>query len=94
MSDINEKTKLPLGWAVTIMATVMSVAFTAGTAHLRLQNIEEQVKRYQEAQASHDHLDAEHELKLQRLDINLTNINDKLENISKKIDELGERRGR
>lgn len=91
MSDINQKTRIPLGWAVTIIVTVISVAFNAGIAHFRLQNLQKQWQEYKVSRVDSQRGFREQQLKLQRLDLTLDNISKRLESIDRKLDRMEKR---
>ena len=40
MSTLSEKTKVPLGWVLTLMVSLLGLAATAGSAHYRLGALE------------------------------------------------------
>ena len=88
MSEITEKTKLPLTLVGTLIGIIVTVAFNAGVSHYRLQALESDWQAFKSTQSDHDRLDREHELKLQRLDISLANIDSRLERIDRKLDKI------
>lgn len=92
MSNSDEQLKIPIGWAATIVSTIVGVAMQAGITHYRVGALESELADVKAAEALYNKTNSEHELKLQRLEITLSNISDKLDGISGKLDKLEERR--
>lgn len=91
MSDIEEKTKIPLTWAAIIVSTVIGLAFNAGMAHFRLQSLETEWDKFRVREEDHRKLDSEHDLKIQSLDINMANIANKLTSIDGRLERIQEK---
>ena len=92
MSDLSEKTKIPLGWAATIMGLIVSVVFQTGVSYTRFASLEQEFERHRASEVAGQSKGFETELRVQKLEILLGNIDTKLEIITKKLDELGEKR--
>ena len=88
MSDINEKTKLPLSLVITIVTLAVGLAFNIGVSHLRLQNLEKQWDQFRGSSMTTQTKRQDMEMKIQRLDITLDNINKRLESIDRKLDRM------
>jgi hypothetical protein len=97
MSTINEKTHIPLGWAVTIMGLVVGLVFQAGVSYTRFAALESEFERHRAAEQGSVNKSFETELRVQKLEIMLGSIDSKLTAIDKKLDKLdkdGDRNGR
>jgi hypothetical protein len=81
MSDLNDKTKIPIAWAATIILSVIGMAFNAGVAHYRLGTVEGKVVEIEKASVTR-------ELKIQKLEITLSNIEKTVESIDRKLDRM------
>ena len=88
MSDINEKTKLPLSLVITIVTLAVGLAFNIGVSHFRLQNLEKQQDQFRSSSLTTQTKRQDMEMKIQRLDITLDNINKRLESIDRKLDRM------
>lgn len=92
MSDISEKTKIPIGWAATILSLIAGLVFQAGVSYTRFSALEVEYEKHRSAEdAIHSVSQSkgfETELRVQKLEILLGSIDNKLESISKKLDRL------
>lgn len=87
-SEISEKTKLPLGWALTILGTISSVVGTGAIAHNRLERLEQDWLEYKQASESKNHVDQMQEMKIQRLEITLQGIDSLLNRIDARLERM------
>ncbi len=87
-SEINEKTKLPLGWALTILGTISSVVGTGAIAHNRLQTIEHDWQDYKRVAETKSQVDQMQEMKIQKLEITLQGIESSLNRIDARLERM------
>lgn len=85
---INEKTKIPLGWALSILGSISGVIATGAIAHYRLNVLERDWMTFQSSFDSKSEVDQAQELKIQKLEIMLGSIGASLERIENKLERL------
>lgn len=92
MSDLSEKTKIPIGWAATIVSLIAGLVFQAGVSYTKFSALELEFDRHRIAEESIHTVSQskgfETELRVQKLEILLGSIDSKLESINKKLDKL------
>ena len=74
MSDISEKTKIPVAWAASIIMALLGVVFNAGIGYAKFNALENEFEKVRIEKVESDRSKQEQELKIQRLDITLSNI--------------------
>jgi len=92
MNELNDKTKLPLGWALTILGTLSSVIGTGAVAHYRLNMLEREWETYKLNLDSKSDTDRLQELKIQKLEITLQGIDSALNRIDARLERMETKR--
>ena len=92
ISEISEKTRIPLVWAVTIMMSLSGVISTSAVAHFRLKALEKSWEEYKAGEASKNFTDQAQELKIQKLDITLEGIRTSLNRIDARLERIENQR--
>ena len=92
--ELNDKTKIPLGWAITILMSISGVIGSAAVAHYRLARLEADWALYQKGMEAKTEIDRAQELKIQRLEITLQSIEVFLSRIDAKLERMEIRNGR
>jgi len=85
---ISEKTRIPLGWAMTIMTTLSGVIGTGAVSHYRLNALEKSWDSYQHAAEMKSDTDRAQELKIQKLEITLQGIDTALNRIDARLERM------
>lgn len=88
MSQIDEKTKIPLSLVITIVVLAVSVASTAAVSHFRLTNLEKEWEEAKIREAKSLESRQANDLRVQKLELTLDGIKDTVEKIDRKIDRL------
>lgn len=89
---ISEKTKIPLGWAMTIVTTLSGVIGTGAVSHYRLNMLERSWEDYQHAAELKSDTDRAQELKIQKLEITLQGIDTALNRIDARLERMENRK--
>ena len=92
MNEIHEKTKIPLGWAVTIIMSLSGMVGTGAVAHYRLTRLENDWQSYQNVMEAKSDVDRVQELKIQRLEITLQSIEASLNRIDARLERMETKR--
>lgn len=93
MATINEKTKIPLGWAIAIVATLVGLASNFGVAHWRLNSAEATENKLQARTEKVEADIVDQKIQSGKVGVALENISKKLDELDKKLDRAMERRG-
>lgn len=87
-SDITEKTRLPLAWAIAIAVSLCGVVGDISVSTYRLGQAENMINEFKSDRRDHESSDRQQELRIQRTEDGLKVINDTLVRIEKKLDKI------
>lgn len=88
MSEINEKTKIPLAWAVTIGATVITTVASVAVSQYKISVHEEAIKELKSDLKEKAKADASRDLDLREMNGKLDNVVDKIVEVKDSVNKL------
>lgn len=91
MASLDEKTKIPIGWAASILFAIVGLVFQAGVSYTRFAALDAEFSRHLAAEEAAKTKGFETELRVQKLEILIGNIDLKLGQIDKKLDRINEK---
>lgn len=91
MSQINDRTKIPIAWAASIIMTIVSVVFSSGIQYSKIHDLQEKVALQQTAQTIAQQADHGHDLAIQQLKLTLRNVDQGVQQINRKLDTINNR---
>lgn len=90
MSELNDRTKIPLAWAMAIVVSLASVVATAAVDQYRVGDLEKKVDASQVDMKQHDKEDQERDIVQAKMIEKLSSMDETLKDIK---DQLKENQG-
>lgn len=94
MSILDEKTKIPIGWAGAIVIALLSAVGSGAVAQYRINDHDYQLKELKSDLKEKAKADAERDLDLEKMSGKLDGMDEKLDDVKDSIEKLDRRLNR
>lgn len=88
MSSLDERTKIPIGWAGAIVIALLGVVSSAAVAQYRINDHDYQLKELKADLKEKAKADAERDLDLREMSGKLDGLNDKMDDVKRSVEKL------
>lgn len=88
MSNLSEKSRVPVGWLISGIATAVVLGIAIGAAHLRLEYAERRVNEIADSKDAEAAVHHQHDIRITRLEDKFSDIDKKLDRIDFKLDRM------
>lgn len=98
MSSLDERTKIPLGWAIGIVMTILTTAGQAAVSYYKISLHDDEIKEIKSDMKEKAKADAERDLSLKEISGKLDSLDEKLDDkmseVKESVDKLDRRLSR
>lgn len=98
MSSLDERTKIPLGWAIGIVMTILTTVGQAAVSHYKISLHDDEIKEIKSDMKEKAKADAERDLSLKEISGKLDSLDEKLDDkmseVKESVDKLDRRLSR
>lgn len=94
MSEINDRTKIPLAWAATIGLSLLTGVASAAVSQYKISVHDEEIKELKADLKEKAKADASRDLDLEKMNGKLDSMDEKLDDVRSSIDNIDSRLNR